>query len=125
MVRSPYTMFESASDHRADLRVEFMKCRARAMRWVEEVYQLAYEMVRVPIFCTSRSTWWQDRAGCPRPELDAVTRDGVRAYAKGQASMFRRHARGFEEQFAEPLKKAAEFARLHGLDGLIRTVVRE
>ncbi|VDB90182.1 unnamed protein product [Peniophora sp. CBMAI 1063] len=108
-----------------DLRVEFMRCRARAMRWVEEVYQLAYEMVRVPFFCSSRSVWWQDRAAIVRPDLDAVTQDGVRSYAKGQASMFRRHARGFEERFAGPLKKAAEFARLHGLDGLIRSVVRE
>ena len=40
-----------------DLRVEFVKCRARAMRWVEEVYKLAYEMVRVPAFCDARSRW--------------------------------------------------------------------
>ena len=39
-----------------------MKCRARAMRWVEEVYTLAYEMMRVPAFCSYRSKWWQERA---------------------------------------------------------------
>ena len=94
------------------------------MRWVEEVYQLAYEMARVPELCWSCSVWWQDRAELERPELDVVTRDGVRRYAKKQASMFRRHARGFQEQFARPLAKAAEFARLHGLDGLIKTSAR-
>lgn len=105
--------------------MEFVKCRARVMRWVEEVYQLAYEMARVPVFCQARASWWVDRAKVPRADLDAAIRDGVRGYGMKQATMFHRHAQGFEAQFAEPLKKAAEFARLHGLDGLIRTTVRE
>ena len=95
------------------------------MRWVEEVFLLAFEMVRVSAFCRARSQWWLDRVEVERPELDAVVLDGVRGYGRKQASMFRRHAQGFDAKFAKPLEKAANFARLHGLDGLIKTSVRE
>ncbi|VDB94107.1 unnamed protein product [Peniophora sp. CBMAI 1063] len=102
-----------------DMRVEFVKCRARAIRWVEEVYKIAYEMVRVPEFCTTRSLWWTKRATVVIEGADLELQDGMRAYATKQATMFRRHAAGLEDAFKKPLEEVADFVRVFGLDGLI------
>ncbi|KZV60559.1 hypothetical protein PENSPDRAFT_593914 [Peniophora sp. CONT] len=104
------------------MRVEFVKCRARAMRWVEEVYKLAYEMVRVPAFCSARAAWWNAREHVKIEGVDEAVKDGIVGYARKQATMFRRHSEGFEDLFNTPLQDAAQFARVYGLDGLIKTV---
>ncbi|VDB85039.1 unnamed protein product [Peniophora sp. CBMAI 1063] len=101
-----------------DMRVEFAKCRARAMRWVEEVYIVAYEMMRVPEFCRARQAVWEERIGQERSDIDRYVKDGVDAYARKQATIFRRHAEGLQDLFKGPLEQAAEFARFHGLDGM-------
>ncbi|VDB90239.1 unnamed protein product [Peniophora sp. CBMAI 1063] len=103
-----------------DLRVEFVKSRARAMRWVEEVYKLAYEMVRVPAYCSSRSIWWAGRAEVQIENIDLELQDGIRGYATKQSTMFRRHAEGLEDHFKGSLEEAAAFVRVFGLDGLIK-----
>lgn len=100
------------------MRVEFVKCRARAMRWVEEVYKLAYEMVRVPTFCTTREAWWENKVYTERQDIGVDLEEGVRAYAWKQANMYRRHAQGLSERFKKPLAEVAEFVKRHGLDGL-------
>ncbi|VDC05902.1 unnamed protein product [Peniophora sp. CBMAI 1063] len=102
-----------------DLRVEFVKCRARAMRWVEEIFHLAYEMVRVPAFCEARSRWWSSRASVKLDEtVEKELMDGVHAYARQQSTMFRRQGKGMRSRFEGSLEKAARFVRYHGLDGL-------
>ncbi|VDC00040.1 unnamed protein product [Peniophora sp. CBMAI 1063] len=103
-----------------DMRVEFVKCRARSIRWVEEVYKIAYEMMRVPAFCTSRSGWWTARSKVRIDDIDEVLQDGMQAYARKQATMFRRHAAGLEDAFERPLQEVADFVRVFGLDGLIK-----
>ncbi|KZV60542.1 hypothetical protein PENSPDRAFT_593936, partial [Peniophora sp. CONT] len=101
-----------------DLRVEFVKCRARAMRWVEEVYKLSYEMMRVPAFCRSRARWWAAREEVMLDGADEELADGVRAYAVKQGTMFTRQANGMAGRFKKSLEQAAKFVRWHGLDGL-------
>ncbi|KZV70919.1 hypothetical protein PENSPDRAFT_578685 [Peniophora sp. CONT] len=106
-----------------DMRVEFVKCRARAMRWVEEVYKLAYEMARVPAFCTARASWWTARTKVVIKDADDDLQDGIQGYARKQATIFRRHAAGLEEHFGPSLQEAARFVSVFGLDGLIKTVL--
>ena len=90
------------------------------MRWVEEVYKLAYEMVRVPAFCDARSRWWTSRVTVELEDADEELLDGVHAYARKQATMFRRQGTGMRNRFKRSLGLAATFVRWHGLDGLQR-----
>ncbi|EIW76562.1 hypothetical protein CONPUDRAFT_76203 [Coniophora puteana RWD-64-598 SS2] len=54
----------NAGDHddREDLRVEWLKSRARTKRWEEEVDLLKEEMRRVRAFLEYKARWWESRA---------------------------------------------------------------
>ncbi|VDC07002.1 unnamed protein product [Peniophora sp. CBMAI 1063] len=103
-----------------EMRVEYLKCRARAMRWTEEVYALCFEMIRTPRFVMRKAEWWERKAGMQLSGLSKLEKDGARAYAKKQATMYRRQAEKLEKNFAESLTLAAAFVKTHGLDGLLK-----
>lgn len=102
------------------MRVEFIKCRARAMRWTEEVYALCFEMVRAPAFINKKAEWWENKSKADMRSLERMERDGARAYAKKQAAMYRRQAESMEKRFSRILPRAAKFVDHHELDGLVR-----
>ncbi|VDC00172.1 unnamed protein product [Peniophora sp. CBMAI 1063] len=117
-----YTTLDGATlELNDEMRVEFLRCRARAMRWVEEVYHLSYEMARTPQFAMGKAEWWAGKALLEMPGADPLVKDGTRAYARKQSTMFRRQCESLQEQFAQPLQNAAGFVKTHGLDGLRKT----
>jgi hypothetical protein len=76
---------EIANDLRGNLhtgiRVEWVKSRARAERWREEVILLEEEMRRVIQFCNWRSEWWKERSHIS-PSTDQLVVEGSIAYAQ-------------------------------------------
>jgi hypothetical protein len=77
------------------LRVEWCRSRARSMRWSEEVDLVMEEMRRVCAFLEWRANWWIDRARNMEESLaggmesKAERLEGLYAYGRRQASMFR------------------------------------
>jgi hypothetical protein len=71
------------------LRVEFLRSRARAMHWSEEVVLLLEEMRRVLVFMKWQARWW-DAQGVRWVGLDAEQQEGLVGYARHQASIRRR-----------------------------------
>ena len=68
------------------LRVEFLRSRARAMRWSEEVVLLLEEMRRVLVFMKWQAGWWDEQA-VRWVGLDAEQQEGLVGYARRQASI--------------------------------------
>lgn len=64
----------------ADLRVEWLKCRARAARWKEEVELLNEEMRRAIQFCSWKGKWWKEQSN-RRASVSAHLTEGITAYA--------------------------------------------
>jgi hypothetical protein len=67
------------------LRVEWVKARACALRWKEELILLEEEMRRVLVFGTWMSSWWEQQAG-RRQGLREDLAEGLAAYAAEQAA---------------------------------------
>lgn len=89
------------------LRIEWVKSKARAARWWEEVALLNEEMRRAVAFCHARSQWWRDLAQQDELEGAAEIREGRRAYALAHANAETRLANHWERRW-EPLRVAAE-----------------
>ncbi|KAJ7874256.1 hypothetical protein B0H13DRAFT_2348668 [Mycena leptocephala] len=68
-----------------DIRVEWMKARARADRWREEIMLVDEEMRRVLDFCTWKANWWMERVN-GREGVSEPLAEGLRAYALEQAT---------------------------------------
>ncbi|KAJ7434249.1 hypothetical protein B0H11DRAFT_2258549 [Mycena galericulata] len=66
------------------LRIEWVKTRARSMRWSEEVDLLEEEMRRVLQFLHWRSEWWEGQVG-RRGLEEGAQAEGEDAYARRQA----------------------------------------
>ena len=76
------------------LRVEWMKSRARAARWSEEVTLVVEEMQRVLHFLMWKAGWWRLQGPCRdtgRPDLQ----EGLVAYATKQARILEELATKF------------------------------
>jgi hypothetical protein len=73
----------------ADLCVEWLKCRARATRWKEEIELLEEEMRRAIQFCAWKANWWEEQAG-RRTLVSAHLAEGIAAYAAENATAERR-----------------------------------
>jgi hypothetical protein len=73
----------------ADLRVEWLKCRARAARWKEEIELVEEEMRRAIQFCAWKANWWEEQAG-RRTLVSAHLAEGIAAYAAENATAERR-----------------------------------
>ena len=67
------------------LRVEWAKCKARAARWEEEVRILLEEMRCVIAFGEWKADWWESQAE-RRADVDAIQKEGLRAYAVEHAA---------------------------------------
>ncbi|KAG5222594.1 CxC2 domain-containing protein [Salix suchowensis] len=89
------------------LRVEWVKARARADRWQEEVLLLEEEMRRAIAFCKWKAEYW-DNAATTRCPDDIDLREGIRAYAYRQAANERRRA----SQWKDKWQAIREHARL-------------
>lgn len=70
------------------LRVEWLKARARVMRWQEEVKLLPEEMRRVLVSHHHSENTWLSRAHA-RTNVDPALREGLVAYAHKQSNMYR------------------------------------
>ncbi|KAF4568041.1 hypothetical protein EYR36_010049 [Pleurotus pulmonarius] len=99
-----------AGEVHACLRVEWVKARARAERWREEVLLLEEEMRRAIAYCRWKANYWAN-AETPRETLttqeDFVLREGVRAYARRQAEYERRRALQWEDKWRAIRERAA------------------
>lgn len=74
-------------------------------------------MVRSTEFALER---WARKAESEMVGMSNEARDGTRAYARKQATMFGRQSEALEKRFSEPLEEAAKFLKEFGLDGLVR-----
>ncbi|KAJ7156559.1 hypothetical protein C8R43DRAFT_1125754 [Mycena crocata] len=66
------------------IRVEWIRARARKIRWTEEVQTLREEMRRVLRYLEWQSGWWEERVAT-RTGLTAEVAAGIRGYALKQA----------------------------------------
>ncbi|KAJ7841683.1 hypothetical protein B0H13DRAFT_1545361, partial [Mycena leptocephala] len=75
-------------NHDTDIRVEWMKGRAQADRWREELLFVEEEMGRVLGFGEWKVKWWEERLeptrAVGRPALSPELAEGLRAYALEQ-----------------------------------------
>ncbi|KAG1836546.1 hypothetical protein DFJ58DRAFT_846905 [Suillus subalutaceus] len=70
------------------LQVEWCRLRACANQWVEEVELLLEEMQHVSAFLAWHAAWWDEQA-TQRVGLDDALLEGIRGYAKCQATQHR------------------------------------
>ncbi|KAL4258606.1 hypothetical protein AB1N83_012769 [Pleurotus pulmonarius] len=71
------------------LRIEWVKSRARYLRWSEEVLLCKEEMRRVRQALQSRIDNWTDKVMVGSDVTDDTTRQGLSAYAQSQIGVFR------------------------------------
>ncbi|KAI0083018.1 hypothetical protein BDY19DRAFT_901053, partial [Irpex rosettiformis] len=69
------------------MEIEWMKTRARARRWSEEVQLIQEEMRRVIDFFEWKAKWWHQRVG-QRENVTLALSSGLAGYAEKQASMY-------------------------------------
>ena len=89
-----------------DLRVEWLRCRARAARWKEEVELLDEEMRRSIRFCEWKMTWWDSQKD-QRTTVPSHIREGIVAYAAEQANAERQRATNWASHWADIRTRAA------------------
>ncbi|KZP05467.1 hypothetical protein FIBSPDRAFT_699250, partial [Athelia psychrophila] len=70
------------------LRIEWAKCKSRAVRWHEELMWLEEEMRRVLQFGDWKEEWWITRVAMRSVE-DSALMEGLRAYALEHANIER------------------------------------
>ncbi|KAJ7123215.1 hypothetical protein C8R43DRAFT_1135931 [Mycena crocata] len=80
------------------VRVEWVRARARKIRWEEEVLMLREEMKRVLRYLVWQAAWWRVRAGL-RTDLPEATAAGVHAYAMKQAHWHEELGQFFERKW--------------------------
>ena len=80
-------------------RHEWMTCRARADRWMEEEELLQEEMRRVVIYLEWKSRWWSDKVGIRAGSCSLDIQHGVDAYARKQANVYHEVAVSFAGQW--------------------------
>lgn len=98
------------------VRVEWLKARARAQRWEEEVRLLREEMRRTLATFTWQASWWDDKALYENG--DCVLTEGLKAYAFEHADMFRALQVMFKTRWVAVRERADTFlARQSVLDG--------
>lgn len=74
------------TENHAELRIQWLCCRARAMRWDEEVTLLLEEMRRYQMFMLWSANHWRGLAS-QRQVQDSKLANGLRAYALRQAAL--------------------------------------
>lgn len=85
--------------------MEWLKSRARAQRWEEEVRLLRAEMERTLLTFSWMAEWWDARTERTSEGVgaelgtDAPLREGLSAYASEHADMYRGLREAFETQW--------------------------
>ena len=87
---------------------EWMTCRARADRWMEESDLLQEEMRRIIAFLEWKSTWWTGKVGSRSGSITADVQHGVDSYAHRQSSTYHKLAVTLSKQWV-PCLVALEF----------------
>ncbi|KAF9017023.1 hypothetical protein BDZ89DRAFT_933846, partial [Hymenopellis radicata] len=77
-------------------RVEWLKSRARSMRWSEERKFLAEEVRRTPITLEKKALWWDERRESEDQSLGDDIKEGIRAYSAQQAAVCRMLSSSFK-----------------------------
>lgn len=95
-----------------DIRVEWMKARARADRWREEIMLVDEEMRRVLDFCTWKANWWMERVN-GREGVSEPLAEGLRAYALEQATRERAWATSWGAMWSPIRARAGLVLRDH------------
>ncbi|KAJ7620525.1 hypothetical protein DFH06DRAFT_1341651 [Mycena polygramma] len=98
-----------------DIRVEWLKARARADRWREELILVEEEMRRVIAFCHYRARWWAARLDS-RPDADPELAEGLRAYALEQVHRELKWAEKWAAKWAAVRARAGLVVRDHLVD---------
>jgi hypothetical protein len=80
-------------------RHEWMTCRARADRWMEEEELLQEEMRRVIVYLEWKSRTWSEKVGARAGSCSPDIQHGVDAYARKQASIHHDIAMSFAGQW--------------------------
>ncbi|KAG1779216.1 hypothetical protein EV702DRAFT_1216574 [Suillus placidus] len=106
--RRLFILLPSQAHSRSDMRIEWCKARARAMRWAEEVELLKEEMRRIQQFFEWDAQRWDER-GLGNALQDADQREGQMAYAKRQAVLRRMLAESFKTSWADTLALVDRF----------------
>lgn len=73
--------------------MQWLRARARAMRWTEEVILVQEEMRRYQAFMTWQSVWWKEQGS--KRATEGPLEEGLKAYAGKQAALraaYRDHA---------------------------------
>ncbi|KAG6809653.1 hypothetical protein H0H92_015320 [Tricholoma furcatifolium] len=96
------------------IRLEWMKARARAERWREEVILLEEEMRRVLQYCGWQAEWWDQQA---RSTNSAALDEGLHAFAAEQAFVERARANLWCTRWA-PVRQRAYDALQDQLDSV-------
>ena len=89
------------------LRVEWLKTRARAERWREELQLLDEEMRRALQFCWWRVQWWAKQGDIAAQQTGHIS-EGVRAYAIEQGNTKKRRAIRWASKWSAVRERAKE-----------------
>jgi hypothetical protein len=92
---------------KTDLCVEWLKCRARAARWKEEIQLIEEEMRRALTFCSWKVKWWEQQAH-RRTAVSPHLQEGILAYATENAAMERRRFMLWSDAWAPVRQRAAQ-----------------
>ncbi|KAF6746959.1 hypothetical protein DFP72DRAFT_822360 [Ephemerocybe angulata] len=83
------------------LRIEFLKSRARANRWAEEVLLLEEEMRRTLDFFAYKAEWWLARKASTIGGLTCDYDEGFSAYAHSQSAVYQTLWKECDRQWRE------------------------
>lgn len=89
----------------AAFKIQWLKSRANAARFSEELILLEEEMRRVIEFAHWRARWWQNLGGA-RETNNAQLAEGLRAYAEEQAHVERLRALRLTNRWFLPRERA-------------------
>lgn len=93
--------------HALGVRVEWMKARARALRWKEELLLLPEEIRRTIAYHQWKAEWWEQRAFL-RTDIDSVLAEGLRSYSARQTTIRRELAGQAHSLWQKTMKAAAQ-----------------
>jgi hypothetical protein len=110
----PCFLFEadSTSLSETDLRIEWLKCRARAARWKEEIQLIDEEMRRALDFCSWKVKWWEQQVHRRVTSLSHL-QEGLVAYATENAAAERHRLMSWSNAWAPVRQRAAQVLEIH------------
>ncbi|KAI0083229.1 hypothetical protein BDY19DRAFT_998729 [Irpex rosettiformis] len=107
------------------LRIEFLKARARAHRFQEEVQLLEEERRRILVSIEARALLWERRGAFAAQKECPITRQGAVAYAAEQSAMFRRMQEVFRSAWAFVASRVTVADPGHVLDNALYTILQD